>query len=98
MGDHLFRIILAALASLSIAAPSALAHPHVWITMKSEVVFAPDGSATGVRHHWTFDDMFSVFVTQGIDAKTKGEFTREELDPSQYLGSQFANTLAVKCS
>jgi ABC-type uncharacterized transport system substrate-binding protein len=81
MGDHLFRIILAALASLSIAAPSALAHPHVWITMKSEVVFAPDGSATGVRHHWTFDDMFSVFVTQGIDAKKKGEFTREELAP-----------------
>ena len=81
MGDHLFRIILAALASLSIAAPSALAHPHVWITMKSEVVFAPDGSATGVRHHWTFDDMFSVFVTQGVDAKKKGEFTREELAP-----------------
>ena len=49
--------------------------------MKSELVYAPDGSVTGVRHAWTFDDMFSVFATQGIDAKKKGEFTREELAP-----------------
>ena len=49
--------------------------------MKSELVYAPDGSVTGVRHAWTFDDMFSAFATQGIDAKKKGEFTREELAP-----------------
>jgi len=49
--------------------------------MKSQLVYAPDGSVTGVRHSWTFDDMFSVFATQGIDTKTKGEFTREELKP-----------------
>ena len=49
--------------------------------MKSELVYAPDGSVTGVRHAWTFDDMFSVFATQGIEAKKKGEFTREELAP-----------------
>jgi ABC-type uncharacterized transport system substrate-binding protein len=60
---------------------SALAHPHVWVTMKSEVVYAPDGSVTGVRHAWTFDDMFSTFATQGLEAKKKGEFTREELAP-----------------
>ena len=36
---------------------------------------------TGVRHAWTFDDMFSTFATQGIEAKKKGEFTREELAP-----------------
>ena len=59
----------------------ALAHPHVWVTMKSEVVYAPDGTVTGVRHAWTFDDMFSTFATQGIETKKKGEFTREELKP-----------------
>ena len=36
---------------------------------------------TGVRHAWTFDDMFSAFATQGLDPKKKGEFTREELAP-----------------
>jgi ABC-type uncharacterized transport system substrate-binding protein len=34
---------------------------------------------TGVRHAWTFDDMFSAFATQGLEQKTKGQFTREEL-------------------
>ena len=39
------------------------------------------GSVTGVRYDWTFDDMFSAFATQGIDAKTKGQFSRQELAP-----------------
>jgi ABC-type uncharacterized transport system substrate-binding protein len=67
--------------ALLMASGSASAHPHVWVTVKSEIVFAPDGSVTGVRHAWTFDDMFSAFATQGIEAKTKGDFTREELQP-----------------
>jgi len=59
----------------------AQAHPHVWITFKSELIYAPDGALTGIRHAWSFDDMFSVFATQGIEAKEKGKFTREELAP-----------------
>ena len=51
----------------------AQAHPHVWVTMKSEVVYAPDGTATGVRHAWTFDDMFSTFATQGLAEQGKGQ-------------------------
>jgi ABC-type uncharacterized transport system substrate-binding protein len=76
-----FSFVLAALAGLMIAGVEASAHPHVWVTMRSELVYTPDGSVTGVRHAWTFDDMFSVFATQGIEAKKKGEFTREELAP-----------------
>lgn len=78
-------IILTSLAATTMwfAQPSGLAwaHPHVWVTMKNELLFAPDGSVTGVRHAWTFDDMFSAFATQGLEQKTKGAFTREELAP-----------------
>jgi ABC-type uncharacterized transport system substrate-binding protein len=74
------RILLAALLSLAFAG-LAQAHPHVWVTMKSEVLYAPDGKVTGVRHAWSFDDMFSAFATQGLEAKEKGKFTREELAP-----------------
>jgi ABC-type uncharacterized transport system substrate-binding protein len=81
MIHRIFFSLAAALAALAMTAAAASAHPHVWVTMKSELVFAPDGSVTGVRHAWTFDDMFSVFATQGLEAKTKGEFTREELAP-----------------
>ncbi len=74
------RILLLALLTLVFTAP-AQAHPHVWVTMKSEVLYAPDGTVTGVRHAWAFDDMFSAFATQGLESKEKGKFTREELAP-----------------
>lgn len=74
------RILIAALLTLAFAAP-ALAHPHVWVTMRSEVLYAADGTVTGVRHAWSFDDMFSAFATQGYESKVKGQFTREELAP-----------------
>ncbi|MFL4981564.1 MAG: DUF1007 family protein, partial [Xanthobacteraceae bacterium] len=82
MTEHRRLLVFSLVASLLVAASGrAEAHPHVWVTVKSEVVYAADGSVTGVRHAWTFDDMFSAFATQGLDAKKKGEFTREELAP-----------------
>ncbi len=74
------RILLLALLTLAFVHP-ARAHPHVWVTMKTDLVYAPDGRVTGVRHHWAFDDMFSAFATQGLESKEKGKFTREELAP-----------------
>jgi ABC-type uncharacterized transport system substrate-binding protein len=59
----------------------AEAHPHVWVTATSELVYSADGLLTGVRYHWTFDDMFSSYALQGIETKTKGVYTREELQP-----------------
>ncbi|HEY2526893.1 MAG TPA: DUF1007 family protein [Xanthobacteraceae bacterium] len=74
------RVILFVVTS-GLSATTAQAHPHVWVTMTTELLYAPDGSVTGVRDAWTFDDMFSTFSTTGIPAKTKGHFTREELRP-----------------
>jgi ABC-type uncharacterized transport system substrate-binding protein len=70
-------IVLAA----ALAVSPARAHPHVWVTMHTELVYAPDGRITGVRHAWAFDDMFSAFATQGYKSKVKGQFTRDELAP-----------------
>jgi ABC-type uncharacterized transport system substrate-binding protein len=73
--------VFAVLVCLGTLVGRADAHPHVWVTMTEELLYAPDGSVTGVHHAWTFDDMFSAFATQGIEQKTKGTFTREELFP-----------------
>jgi len=62
------------------SAGTAVAHPHVFVTMASELVYNPDGSVRAIKHAWTFDDMFSVFATKGLEGK-KGELTREELAP-----------------
>ncbi len=81
----MFRAVLTTLAALVFVAQAftsvARAHPHVWVTMHTELIYAPDGKITGVRHAWAFDDMFSAFATQGLDVKEKGKFTREELAP-----------------
>ncbi len=79
--QYRFVVFVAATFCFVAAAVRADAHPHVWVTITEEMVYALDGSVTGVRHAWTFDDMFSAFATQGMEQKTKGEFTREELEP-----------------
>jgi ABC-type uncharacterized transport system substrate-binding protein len=67
--------------ALALGGSPAQAHPHVWITAKSELIYAPDGSITGVRHAWTFDDMFSTYALQGIETAKKGVYSHEELGP-----------------
>lgn len=69
--------VLAALAT----ADMAEAHPHVWVTMKSELVYGPDGSVTAIKQAWTFDDMYSAFATQGLEPKSPGTLTRDDLAP-----------------
>src|SRR5690348_4998516 len=78
--NALLRLLVVGLLSVA-SKDFAQAHPHVWVTMQTALVYAPDGGATGVRHAWTFDDMFSTFATQGLESKEKGKFTREELAP-----------------
>jgi ABC-type uncharacterized transport system substrate-binding protein len=75
------RSIAGACAGLlsSLLMTGADAHPHVWVTFHSEILYAPDGSITGVRHAWKFDDMFSAYALQGIHHAKKGQYTREEL-------------------
>jgi len=67
--------------AFALGAGPAQAHPHVWISSTSELMYAADGSITGVRHAWTFDDMFSTYVLQGIETRTKGVYSHEELAP-----------------
>jgi ABC-type uncharacterized transport system substrate-binding protein len=69
-------LLLAAALTLG---PPALAHPHVWVTAKAEVLYAPDGKVTGIRHAWTFDKGYSAFLTQGLDRNNDGKLTPDEL-------------------
>jgi ABC-type uncharacterized transport system substrate-binding protein len=78
--NHLLYPVVLLCAAIGLARAAA-AHPHVWATVTSELVYASDGSVTGVRQHWAFDDMYSAFAVQGLQGKEKGKFSREELAP-----------------
>jgi ABC-type uncharacterized transport system substrate-binding protein len=73
----LLKASIAAVLALAWMA-SAQAHPHVWVAVRSEVVFAADGKVLGVRHAWEFDEMYSAFAIQGLGRNGKPP-TREEL-------------------
>lgn len=73
--------LLAIAGSVGFGATAAQAHPHVWVTSSSELIYAADGSVTGVRHAWAFDDMYAAYALQGIETKKKGEYSKEQLAP-----------------
>ncbi len=78
--SFIMRLALALLALIG-AVGMAAAHPHVWVTMKTEVVYAPDGSVTGVRQAWTFDEAFTAFALQGMERNKDGSYPDSVLKP-----------------
>jgi len=73
-------LAFAALLALASTFSPASAHPHVWVAVRSEVVFTPEGKIAGVRHAWEFDEMYSAFAVQGLGKDGKPP-TAEELAP-----------------
>ncbi len=76
-----WRAKAAGLAIGLAAAVPASAHPHVWVTVKSQIAFTPDGKVSAVVHDWVFDEMYSSFATQGLAAKPGELVTRAEFAP-----------------
>ncbi|MFG1248518.1 DUF1007 family protein [Xanthobacter flavus] len=60
---------------------AAEAHPHVWVTMKTEVVYGADGKLTALKQAWTFDDAFTAFALQGLEKQKDGSYGDDVLKP-----------------
>jgi len=77
------RVLTAVLAITACVglARDARAHPHVWATVRSEIILDANRQITGVRHAWTFDEMYSAMAVQGLDTNGDGVFSAEELKP-----------------
>jgi ABC-type uncharacterized transport system substrate-binding protein len=71
-----------AVFALALGAPvTALAHPHVFVDAKAEIVFDSQGRMTAVRNIWRFDPAFSAYASQGLDKNGDGRLSDEELAP-----------------
>jgi ABC-type uncharacterized transport system substrate-binding protein len=58
-----------------------MAHPHVWIEMRSDVVFNDQGLITAMNLMWTFDDGYAQMALDGLDVNRDGVYSPSELDP-----------------
>jgi ABC-type uncharacterized transport system substrate-binding protein len=71
------HVLAAFVAAMAFAAP-ALAHPHIWVTMRTTVLYE-NGAIVGLRHAWTFDQYYSEMAIDGLDKDKDGKYSREEL-------------------
>jgi ABC-type uncharacterized transport system substrate-binding protein len=69
--------LAATCAAIAITAAPAAAHPHVWVDVKSTVVYE-DGRITGFKYSWTFDEGYSTMAVDGL--KEFDYFTHAKLD------------------
>ena len=75
------RMILATIVTvgiLALASPSANAHPHVWVTMETTVLYG-EGTITGLQQAWTFDEFYTQQAIEGLDKNGDGKYDRQEL-------------------
>lgn len=60
---------------------AAVAHPHVWIDMRSDVVFNAQGLISGLNLTWTFDDGYAEVALEGLDTDGDGVYSQAEIEP-----------------
>jgi ABC-type uncharacterized transport system substrate-binding protein len=65
-------------AAMLFGAHTAHAHPHVWVTTETTVLYE-NGTIIGLRQKWSFDDFYTSMAVQGLDTNNDGIYDRSEL-------------------
>lgn len=66
-------------AALLIAAAPVRAHPHAWVDLEVELVFAADGRLQALRQSWVFDEAYTAYMLpplRGRNARAGQEHER----------------------
>jgi ABC-type uncharacterized transport system substrate-binding protein len=78
-GAMVIQRILVAGLSMILSAGTALAHPHVFVDMVTEIVVSPDGKISGIAVKWGFDDAYAAIALEGMDQNGDGTYSSDEL-------------------
>lgn len=80
-----------AAALISLTPVPALAHPHIFVEARMEVLSNDNGEVSEVRNVWRFDELFSSSVLLDFDKNTNGKLDDSELAE---LGETMRTSLA----
>lgn len=58
---------------------AALAHPHQWIDMRSQLIVSDDGMVTGVRVEWKMDKGYTLEALDGLQKTADGNYSAADL-------------------
>ncbi len=72
--------VLAVAAMVCGGAGAALAHPHVWVQARAELVLDQKRNLVAIRESWTFDPEYSAFSVLNLDSKRDGVPDPAKLD------------------
>jgi ABC-type uncharacterized transport system substrate-binding protein len=72
---------LLAFALLAASCAPAVAHPHLFATMQTALMMTPDNKIKGMRIRWNFDETYTQFSLEGLDANGNGTYEPEEIQP-----------------
>ncbi|VEN73799.1 conserved hypothetical protein [Candidatus Desulfarcum epimagneticum] len=75
---RMFSLIMTAIF-LILSPRIAHAHPHVFIDQRVAIVFGDKG-LEGFKIRWTFDEMFSVMISDSYDKDKNGVFGESEVE------------------
>jgi ABC-type uncharacterized transport system substrate-binding protein len=58
---------------------AALAHPHQWIDMRSQLIVSDDGMVTGLRVEWKMDKGYTLEALDGLQKTADGNYSTADL-------------------
>lgn len=80
MAAGMITKILPAFAFWLAATPVAHSHPHIFIDAHADIEMDQNGQIAAIRHTWTFDPLFSSWLTQGIERDENHRLNQHRLD------------------
>lgn len=69
---------LAGAATLVAQTTGTAAHPHVWVTVETTILY-DEGNFTGLKEKWSFDKFYTAYALETLSKKHDGSYDREEL-------------------
>lgn len=67
-------------ALLALGGGAAAAHPHAWVDLEIELVFAADGRLHALRQAWVFDEAYTAYMLPPL----RGRHARPGQEPERH--------------